>query len=183
MFDKAKMEKLIFMIIIASGIGYAYYTYVFCGQIAHLQEQEKELENKTAKVSELRDVKKDIVRSREKLANLESELLRTNQQIPDAGRLSRFNMELYYYIKSHNLKVSNLEAKTRDISPKTYGKQPIEMSVTGKKQDIIDLFSYLRKAPIKIKITECAANIMDTEGMAVSIKLNTFFMLEKGEKK
>jgi len=181
MLDKAKIEKLLFIIIAVCGVGYAYYTYVFCGQITRLHELEKELDDKTSAVAELRTVKKNIAKSREKLANMESEFLEIDQQIPNASRLSKFNMELYYYIKAHNLKVSNLEAKTRDTSPKDYGKQPIEISVAGKKQDIIDLFTYFKEAPIKIKVTECAANIMDTEDLAINIKLNTFFILKEGE--
>ncbi|MGE5328866.1 MAG: type 4a pilus biogenesis protein PilO [Deltaproteobacteria bacterium] len=180
MLDKGKIEKYIFIIITICGIGYAYYTYVFCGQIGVLQDLEKEFKAKNSKITELQNVKKNIVKSEKKLADMESELLKIDRQIPNAGRLSQFNMEIYYYIKAHNLKISNIEAKTKDTSQKNYGKQPIEISVAGKKQDILDLIDYFKESPIKTKITEFTANVMDVEDLTVNIKLNTFFSLKKG---
>lgn len=181
--DKNRVQKLIFGILVVSGIGYAYFTYVFSNQVIKIDTFQVKIEEKAKKLSELDMIRKDIKGNTDKLSKMENELKDIGKQIPNANQINQLNLELYYYVKAHNLQISNLEAQGKETEAgKKYGKQPIRVNVTGKKQDIIDFINYLKASPIKMKITQGDLRIISVEEWSLNMKVETYYMKEKGEK-
>lgn len=178
--NKDKVQKFILFILVVSGIGYAYFTYVFSAQVMKIDDFQTEIEEKTTKLSELDMIRKDIKGNTDKLSNMGKEMEEISKQIPKANQINQINLELYYYVKSHNLKISNLEARGKETETgKEYGRQPIKISVTGKKQDITDFINYLRASKVKMKITNCSVRIINVEEWSLDMNVDTFFMKEK----
>jgi len=183
MLDKERAQKLIFLILVVLGIGYAYYTYVFCSQVAQIDELQTKLEEQNKKHTELDMVRNNIKGYTDKLANMNKELEEIDKEIPNTNNINQLNLNLYYYVKSHNLKITNLEAQGKETDEsKEYGKQPIQISVAGKKQDMIDFINYLKRNPIKMIIENCSVKIMSVEDWSIEMKVNTYFMVKKEKK-
>jgi len=182
MLDKKRVQKLIFLILVVLGIGYAYYTYVFCSQVAQIDKLQTTLEEKNKKCAELDMARNDIKGYTDKLANMKNELEEIDKELPNANHINQLNMNLYYYVKSHNLKITNLEAQGKETNKnKEYCKQPIQISASGKKQDMINFINYLKRNPIKMIITNCSVKVMSIEDWAIDMKVYTYFMNVKGE--
>lgn len=177
--NKKKIQALILFLILLAGFSYAYYNYVLSRQLNVIKEYETDIQKYQADLDRAREIQNDKKNALNKIAKLEKELEGLNKVLPDAGYASQADLEIYNILKNseqRGLKVTN--ANPKDIEEekgKKYSYKEINITVSGKKEELINFIKYLQQYRQAVKIKETKVRLINSEELEANMRINIYF--------
>lgn len=175
--QKSKAEKIILVLLVLGGVLYGYYRYFLVSQLNEIKRLESEVLSKNESYKSVIEIRKDTEGFEKKLEEKQEELKSLNKKILNEDDKEQFNMDIYNYLKEHQLKTINNDPKQKDKTDEMeYNQYALFVRISGKKENIIEFIKYLKGMERKVRISNFALKVLNSEEWEAEMDVEIFYM-------
>lgn len=172
---KNKIETILFIMLLIGGLGYGYYKYVLSGQIADINAKKKVVTVAQDQLESLRKISDDKKGKLREIAKMERQIVVLDKAIPQVANNYEFNMAIFNKIKAYGLNIKNLEPQN-PITANGFESQIVNISVSGRRDKVLEFIKYLQDNERKIEIKEATIREVNANELEVVLKVNTYYV-------
>ncbi|HEY8909675.1 MAG TPA: type 4a pilus biogenesis protein PilO [Desulfosporosinus sp.] len=140
---KEKLEIILFILFVMSGLGYAYTTLLFLPEWAVVQSVASKLDAQQKNYHELLTYQKNQSGLQQEIKTLGTKVIQLNAQLPNRLDKPQFMVGLYTLAKQHSL-IPQTIAFEQAQNKGTYQEMGMSFSCSGKAADILTLIQDLQ---------------------------------------